>query len=173
MSGPDWPLDPGEQVLWRGRPQGDVHFGGIEMIGIGIFCAVLLAASAGVGQILASAGQDFWPAMAVGGGLAALILAGWPLADAWERRRSHYALTNRRALVRRGGMNRAVESWPIPGPEHLKLVAGPPDSVIFGTRRAAGAGRRNSAGTDAGFFRIADGREVYALMLALARGERP
>ncbi len=169
----DWPLEPGERILWQGRPRADLHFGGIEMVAVGAFAAVVLAAALGVAWLMAANGGSFWPAALVGLLLSGGIFVAWPLLDRRERASSQYALTNRRALIRKGGTNRGLESWPIPAPEKLRLRAGTPGTVVFGIRRAFVGGGKPTAGTDVGFSRIDDAEQVFALMQRLASGEEP
>lgn len=169
-------LDPDEYILWQGRPDGGLHLKGSN----------LLISGLGVGFIAFS---FFWIAMAFSFpgtqsnplgwlfpmfGLPFVAVGLWlvfgvHVVDVRKRRRSIYALTNKRALIGTDFGTRRLKSHPISKDTALELRPGPPDTVIF-----AVVERHNDDETrveEIGFEYIADGARVYEMIRKVQRGE--
>lgn len=164
-------LDPGEQILWQGRPDGKVVIRARNVV-------VLLFGLAFGGFAL------FWIIMAgaMGGGMFALfglphfligasIVWGALYWGAYKRRRTWYTLTDRRAIIAtdlpiRG---RRLKSWPIEADTPIDYQPGEPASVYFAseTRR----GQNSSYQVPIGFERIAEGDKVYRLIRDIQTGD--
>ncbi|MFN3207829.1 MAG: aspartate carbamoyltransferase catalytic subunit [Roseovarius sp.] len=155
-------LDPGERVLWQGRPDARVTVG-IAAVGSMVF-GLIFAGFALVWMILASqAGGFFWMFglihFSVGLGLA----FGGILWEPWKRRHTWYTLTDRRAFIAQDLplRGRTLKSYPITDQTRLELQ-GDPGSVMFDhemRRRKNGHYR-----VDIGFERIAEADEVMRLI---------
>ena len=113
---PDWQsaLRDGERLLWHGRPVGDVfarrdrahgHLGQILSIlffgGLAYFVVTMLSPAL-KGSFLGMAG--LWLFVALMFLVVLQLTYGKPYMDAWARRRSWYALTDRRLLTARRGL---------------------------------------------------------------------
>jgi hypothetical protein len=182
----DWSasLDPGEIVLWQGRPATGFHIRArhvaTSIVGL-IFTPLALWIAIGA----RNAGTDAPPAL-VTGVIAFFILAGlWMVAgphvlDMLKRRGTHYALTDRRGLVDTDFLGRvsfAIEIGPdnpvwmaktTPGSVFFAQLAPPPG--MFG---AVGGPSRRSAPRIIGFELIPDAERVYALTLDMQARQRP
>jgi hypothetical protein len=162
-------LDPGERIIWQGRPDGAVTLKprnilllmfGLFFAGFALFWMVMAA----------QAGGFFWVFgllhFSVGMGLVFAALY-W---GAYLRRRTWYTLTNRRALIARDlpVLGKKLKSWPITEGATLALIPGPPDTVVFAqkTRR----GKNSTYQVPVSFERIEDGRKVYRLMRDIQTG---
>ena len=163
MSGQDaWAsiLDPGEQILWQGRPDGRIVLrpGNIVTFIFGLF----FAGFALFWMIMASrAGGFFWAFGLIHFSVGVGLSFGAIFWGAFVRRRTWYTLTDQRAFIAtdlpvRG---RGLKSYPITADMMLDYAPGDPASVWF-----AAETRRTKNGTSTkriGFERIADGDEVY------------
>lgn len=103
MSAPDWAafLPADESVLWEGRPKPDFSFAPVSRT-VAILGALIGVLGLGIVIALASLGAPGGiVALALLGTLAVIALLAWLLARAEtaRRRRLHYAITARRALV--------------------------------------------------------------------------
>jgi hypothetical protein len=176
---PGWEgiLDPGERILWQGRPDGRIAVTG-EGIVQSVFGVFFL------GFALFWTGAAFWmtagsgtpldflfplfglPFIAVG---SYLVFGHW-LWSAYARRHSWYTLTDRRAIIATAYFGKkALQSWPIAPDTRLDLIEGPPDTIWFAewtTRTKNGTQRHRR-----GFERIEDGRRVLNLMRQVQRSE--
>ncbi|MDV7141318.1 aspartate carbamoyltransferase catalytic subunit [Tropicimonas sp. TH_r6] len=160
-------LEPGERVLWQGRPSGDISWAGLKpkkvLFGV-IFSSFAL----------------FWTVKAITMPVEAplpvrllvplvgltLLFKGAKLAGAdriWRaitRRSSRYTLTDRRAFIATDLFGRRkLRSWPITAETVIDLVDGTRSSLFFareGSERI-------------GFEMIEDGRAVLSLMRTLQR----
>ncbi|MGR3436696.1 MAG: hypothetical protein ACU0CO_17710 [Shimia sp.] len=194
MTAPDGPptpdpwdglLDPGERVLWQGQPDGRWAFEG-QMgcaVPFGLFFAGFSVVWMG---LAAQAPFPFWlfglPFFAIGVGLVATSLFG----STWMRRRTTYTITDRRVLIGEDGrLPPALARLGLPSAgRSLTSVRIEPDFPIALSERGHLAditvGRstaRDADGdrttTDVALRRIEDGREVFALLRAVQRGESP
>ncbi|MGP6087236.1 aspartate carbamoyltransferase catalytic subunit [Antarctobacter jejuensis] len=168
---PGWEglLDPGERILWQGRPGAAVRIGTGDII-LMVF-GIFFAGFALFWMVTASqAGGIFWLFglihFCVGLGI---IL--WPvLGRPYLRRHTWYTLTDRRAFIAtdvplRG---RQLKSFPIDADNSLTFEDRQPGSVIFASelRRS----KNGSHETRIGFRDIEDARRVYGLMRRIQRG---
>lgn len=162
-------LDPGERILWQGRPDDRIELRGPIMVPVlvGAFFAVfaliwIVAVLAGGEPLAALFGLLHF---AVGAGL----MVGAPLWQRHRLRHTWYTLTDRRAFIATDFRpeGRKLNSWPITPDMRLTLIEGPPDTLNFltVTRRVKNRNRRVTVG----FERIADGRAVMALMRGVQR----
>lgn len=167
-------LDPGERILWRGRPDGAIAWATFDVKRAAFGCAImafaaiwtsgaLSAAPAGLpGLILPLAGLFFF-------GLGLRQAGGHLIWDAYLRRSSWYTLTDRRAIIATDLLGRKrLKSYPIASDAPLTLVGTDPGDILFAT-----AYRRTKHGSRPqriGFERLHDARAVYDLMRRVQRG---
>lgn len=156
-------LDPDEQILWQGRPDGKIVLdaSGILSLIFGLF----FAGFALVWMVVAFKDSGgFWAFGLIhfSAGLAiAFGSTGWSV---FRRRHTWYTLTDRRAFVAtempvRG---RGLKSYPITSDMMLDITHSDPPSVWFREetyRTKNGTGRKRT-----GFERIADGQDVFRLI---------
>lgn len=161
-------LDPGETIVWQGRPDGAFRIKPSNIFGavFGLF----FAGFALFWMSMASqAGGFFWAFglihFSVGVGLAAAALFG----NTWARRHTWYTLTDRRAILAtdmpfRG---RRLKSYPITSSSVLEYDHEIPATIWFAheTRSTNNGSRR----VDIGFERIDEGQEVYRLLRDIQR----
>ncbi len=175
-------LEPGERILWQGAPEARVRWEDIEprraLFGLGI-TAFALVWMVGAFAAVRSEGPVALalPAVALVFVYQGLKRAGgYLLWDAYERSKTWYTLTDRRAIVAGDALRRrSLRSWPIERDTVLELRDGRdgrPGSVLFA--RTFGRGKSRQLG----FVGIAEAREVYRLMLEAQRrlpagGEMP
>ncbi|WP_370342171.1 hypothetical protein [Pararhodobacter marinus] len=165
-------LEPGETLLWQGRPDGRLvfvwrhaveavlalAFGFGMLILLGMFVLLLP-------QLVAMAvlpGVVFF-------GLVAFFLGPWlHLRDARRRRNTRYALTTRRAIIARSDRTGrvTVQSYPISADSPIGTAW---NGVTFARARVRSGGRSHDV--DIGFERIGDAaRTVHDHLLAIKRG---
>lgn len=169
---PGWDgiLDPGETILWQGRPDQSfkIDFGAIFGAVFGLVFAVfalfwmIMAASMGAG---------FWMFglihFTVGLGLTWKSVFG----TTYRRRRSWYTLTDRRAFIatkswRRG---RDLKSYPITASSEITYFDGRFATIFFAREQRVGhKGRRYSVAI--GFERITEGDKVMRLIRQVQNG---
>jgi hypothetical protein len=164
-------LDPGERILWEGRPDGAFHVGIGNLVGT-VFGLFFTGFSIFWMTMAAQAGGFFWMFglifFFVGLGVAGNALFG----NTWKRRHSWYALSNRRAFIATDlpFVGRRLNSWPVTAETMIEFDEGERSSLWF----ARETRRRSKGGTYTvrhGFERIADGRAVLALLRRVQRGE--
>jgi hypothetical protein len=180
-------LEPGEQVLWQGRPTAGLHWrerlGARTVFGLAyagfalfwIFTAAVITSRAPtlLNLLFPLAGVPF---LLIGLNLA----IGKPLREARQRRQTFYTLTDRAAFIATTGPKR-LDRYPLDASLRPVLEDGNPGSVWF-AETGAGAGRgwhgrgtarRYTAGGRSsgriGFEAIPDARAVYAQMLTALR----
>ena len=79
------------------------------------------------------------------------------------RSRTRYALTDKRALIVKGGLRTKLRSWPINQHTHIEYQPGREATIWFATEERRGnKGRRYSV--KHGFEYITEGDRVYRLM---------
>lgn len=168
---PGWDgiLDPGEQILWQGRPDARVQLRvtqafsvlfGLAFAGFAVFWMIMAAQSGGL----------FWMFgllhFAVGLGVA----FGSVFWDAFRRSRTWYTLTNARAFIATDlpVLGRRLTSYPIAPSTALEFDQNTPASLYFAHehRRTRNGSRRQRIG----FERISDGDKVYRLIRQIQKG---
>ncbi|RMF36852.1 MAG: aspartate carbamoyltransferase catalytic subunit [Alphaproteobacteria bacterium] len=164
-------LDPGERIIWHGRPDGGFYVRpmnwAVAAIGI-VFAGFALFWM----RVAAEAGGGFWAFgllhFAVGIGIA--VGAIW--WGSFKRRRSWYALSNARAFIASELplIGRRLKSWPITADTPITLDDGALSNVWFASETRRGSKGRSYT-VKIGFERIRDGREVYRLMRKVQRGQ--
>ncbi|MFC2970404.1 hypothetical protein [Acidimangrovimonas pyrenivorans] len=175
MSTPDgWEgiLEPGEKILWQGRPDGNLHVPRIEparllfglvFLGFALFWTFGAARSAtgdGVmGVVFPALGLPF---VVVGANMA----GGSFLWQAYLRRHSWYTLTDRHAFVATSVLGRrSLRSWRIDPATIVDFEDGALGSVYFTGSRQAQDRRRG------GFEYIAEAPRVLDLVRRVQRGQ--
>lgn len=168
---PGWEgiLDPGERILWQGRPAP-----GIVLTAGNAFAFLFGLGFAGFALFwmigAAKAGAGFWAFglihFSVGLGMAAGALLWAP----YRRRYTWYTLSDQRAFIatEMPHKGKALNSYPVTPQTVLRLADGAPGNVWFAeeTRR----GKNRTYTVDIGFERIADADHVYRLMRDIQRG---
>jgi hypothetical protein len=160
-------LDPGERILWQGRPDGRIVIRGVEWILVAfgaVFAGIALAYMIG----MAEAGGP-WPFGLIHFAAGVAVAAGPPLWSAYRRRRTWYTLTDRRAFIATDTRftGRTLRSWPIRPDTPLMLEDGNPPSLWFGSEPIRT--KRGMSRAPIGFERIADAPAVMALMRGIQR----
>ena len=160
-----WPLEQGEKVLWQGRPSTAPHIGMRQLgkLASGLFGLMLFLYLADRLQMQVAPYWDVWVIV------LAVFFASIPadiLRGMLVRRWTHYALTDRRALI--------ATTFPVYG-EHVRSIP-----VLRDTRVDHLRGRRSTvlfavkgrlcSGAKAGFERIAGGDDVFAMIGRIQRG---
>lgn len=173
-SGWDGILDPGERILWQGRPDGTLELSGIDLRRAAFGFAIMAFAAFWTSAALSTAPSGL-PRLILC--LAGLLLLGIGLRhagghliwDAYRRRRTWYTLTNRRAMIATDMAGRKkLESYPIEPETAVTLVRGSPGNILFATvyqKTKQGSRRRRI-----GFERLHDAGEIYDLMRRVQRG---
>lgn len=163
-------LDPGERILWQGRPvpgivwrpqQMVTFLFGLAFAGFALFWMLMAA----------TAGGFFWMFGLIHFGVGLALSFGPIVWPAYMRRHTWYTLTDRRAFIATDAplLGRRLKSYPIERGTVLSYDAGNPATIHFAhvMRRT----KNGSSRSDIGFERIAEGPEVYGLMRQIQRGE--
>ena len=159
-------LDPTEQILWSGRPGGGIRLKRGDAIA-GLVVATFLCLAA----VVALSQGEYPPVIFIGVFLLALLyrLVVASLVDAWRRRRTVYALTNRRAIVVDGLFARRTQSCPLQSLPALTFREGSNGrGTIFCSGATGYCYRKNRRGQPIPrplFRLIVDVRHVRDLML--------
>lgn len=172
MTAPGWEnlLDPGETILWQGRPDGAIVFKPTSIITF--LFGLAFAGFALFWMVMASqAGGFFWMFglihFSVGVGLA----FGGFYYDAWRRRHTWYTLSNRRGFIATDMpfVGRRLKSYPIESDTSLDYAAGPLATIHFAHEYKKT--KNGSTRHGIGFERIPEGDKVYGLLREIQRGE--
>ena len=187
---PGWEdiLDPGETVLWQGRPEAGPAFRPQHpmQVVMGVFFVAF---------------STFWIKMAfwitggfpddMGGlidifpyfgflflGVGLYMAGGFVVWDMLRLRRTTYTLTDRRAFIATDLplQGRRLRSWPLDEDTRLSLDDGAPGSVWFTWKEVKWRSNRSlhsvkSQEVPVGFERIAQARRVYRMMRDITRGD--
>lgn len=170
---PGWEgiLDPGERILWQGRPQAGLYFAPGQ-IGTAAFSLFFSGFAVFWMTLAAQAGGSFWMFGLIHFSVGIVMFWSAVLGPTIRRRRTWYTLTDRRAFIAtdlplRG---RQLKHYPITESTQLTLTDDQPPTLHFAREdRRGGKGRRYTV--DVGFERIEDGEKVYSLMRKLRRSE--
>jgi len=117
-------LEPGERLLWSGRPAGGVRLQGSDAA-VSVF-ALLWCAVAGGWWGSASEDDDgglAWVALVPVTLIGLYLLVGRFLHDAWRRGRTLHAVTSRRILTIVAAPRRIVAAFPLAGLPEPALLA--------------------------------------------------
>lgn len=162
-------LDPGERILWQGRPVPGIVWKPLHFMTMGF--GLMFAGFALVWMIMAAQGPPgFWMFglghFSIGLGIA----FGPPLWGAYKRARTWYTLTDRRAFIATDlpVFGRRLQSWPIDEDTVLEFEDDEPGSIWFATRRV-----RTKSGTRTvkiGFERVSGARDLFSLIRKVQRG---
>lgn len=161
-------LDPDERIIWQGQPSARVQiefnsvFEVLFMIVWGGFSVVAVAAQP---QAL------LYGVPALFLGITLHFFIGQHFWAAFQRSRTHYTLTDKRAFIGyRGLTGRKLDSFPITPETTLQLKEGRRNAVWFDVR----AGKQmfnNRREKEIGFERLDDLRGVYQLLRSVQRGD--
>jgi len=175
----DWAtvLEPGERLLWTGRPatgfQVRIRHLGPSIIGLIFTPFALWLSVAALFQMPEDTGDR---AVLIGIILFFLVAGGWLIAgmhvlDMLRRRGMHYALTDRRALTDVDLLGRVTYAVEIGPDSPVWLARTTPGSAFFGQLRpppglfgSFGGPRRRSGMKLLGFELIEDAAKVYELL---------
>lgn len=187
---PGWEdiLDPGETLLWQGRPDHGPAFRPQHpmQVVMGVFFVVfstvwIKMAFWITGGFPDDAGGlvDIFPyfgALFLAVGL--YMAGGFVLWDMLRLSRTTYTLTDRRAFIATDLpiQGRRLRSWPLDADTRLSLDDGDPGSVWFAWKEVSwrSNGSLHSVKTQqvpVGFERIAEARRVYRMMRDITRGD--
>ena len=171
QTSPGWEelLDPGERILWQGRPDGAVvlrprnmaaFLFGLAFAGFALFWMVMAA----------QAGGMFWAFGLIHFSIGLALSFGALFWGAFRRRRSWYTLTDRRAFIATDMplKGKQLQSYPITDDTALRYDEGELDSVWFAHDYRSN--KNGSTRVDIGFERISEGEKVYRLMRDIQRG---
>lgn len=182
--GSDWAevMEPGERLLWQGRPCGRlrIRWRDLPLIVVGagiIVLAAMLASQAAAGL---RAGEEMAARMLA----LAITVAGFglwcvfgpPIMDMLRRRSTSYALTDCRALVETDFMGKGIAAWPITAESPLWLGPGSPPTAYFGLLRPRPQlsdrlrGKLATRARAAGFEHVPEAERVLALMRDIQKG---
>ncbi|PZQ96691.1 MAG: hypothetical protein DI533_13955 [Cereibacter sphaeroides] len=177
-------LDPGERLLWTGKPAQGVRvtkariftsIGGLFLLGFALFWTA--GASGGLwlpgGPRLEGPLLWFFIIFPLFGlpfiWLGFYVTIGHFFHDARQRAKTRYALTDRRALIAVAGPPRVLKSWPIVADTVIDYQPGPEGTIHLATETS-----RDSDGdvtkTRVGFDLIPEADHVYRLIRGIQTG---
>lgn len=159
----DWTevLEDGEQLLWQGRPGIGVFVSTFQYLIMATFLLSITNIyyfSGGPPEKHSLAVNLFYTAYFV----LIVLYVLWPLV---VRRRSKYAVTNKRALiaVQKPSARTQITSYPAQDWTPLVLTDKPPSNLYF-TSRETFALRAANRHQKVGFEQISDGNDVHKIM---------
>ncbi len=161
-------LDPGQKILWQGRPDGKIALRATNIV-MFVF-GLAFAGFALFWMVMASqAGGLFWTFGLIHFSVGMAMALGALFWGAYVRRRTWYTLTDRRAFIATDVPLRGhnLKSYPVTPAMVLELSPGNPPSVWFDEDV-----NRNKNGTTRkkiGFERIGDGETVYRMIRDIQR----
>lgn len=168
-------LDHDERILWKGQPIQGWTLGKIDIFLIPFSAIWATAALGGVGAALGEATLAGAPFILIFVVVAFYLTVGRFMHDAWRRSRTHYAITDRRALILRGGTR--LQSKGLARDVAVDLTAGARSTISIGEQPFVYGFPR---GVDPfgmlkefTFVRIEDGERVYRLIRQVQNGEAP
>lgn len=168
-------LDPGERMLWTGRPIQGWTLSKIDIFLIPFSAIWALGALGGVAAALAEAPLASLPVLLLFLAIAFYIMVGRFMQDARRRARTRYAITDRRALILRG--RSSLQSKGLGRDMAVDLTAGPRSTIAFGEQPFFFGYARGfdpfGMLKDFTFFRIEDGERVYRLIRQIQNDEAP
>jgi len=167
-------LDPGERLLWEGRPDTALTIGPAN-ISLALF-GMVFAGFALFWMIIASqAGGGFWAFGLIHFSVGLVIIFSALFFGPFKRARTWYALSTSRAFIATDLpiVGRKLKSYPITSESMLETNGSDPATIHFATetRRRSGKNSRGTYQTPVGFERITDGETVYKLLRSVQRGQ--
>jgi len=136
-------IAPGEHALWWGRPRQGVFLRGSDVVAIPfslLWCGFAIFWETGVASSHAPGFFVLWgvPFVAVG----VYMVIGRFFAEAWQRSRTHYALTSDRVLIVSGVFSREIKSLALDTLSDMTLAEGRDGkgSIMFGPQGPFGSG---------------------------------
>ena len=171
---PGWEgiLDPDERIVWQGRPDQGFHVDGGDLFGAGF--AVVFAGFALFWMTMAARmGGAFWMFGLIHFSVGIGIFAKSIFGDTFERRKTWYTLTDRRAFIATDSYRKGkrLTDYPISADTRISFFDGPPDTIHFArVERTTDKGR--SYTVPVGFERIADGQKVLSLLRQAQRRKK-
>jgi len=175
-------LEPGERLLWQGRPDPGFHLNWRHAVLAVLGAAVLVLslslavqATAGLRDGAEGAGSAL-AAAAAGAALGLGCMVGPGLNDMLRRRGTSYALTDRRALIETDYLGTGLVAWPITADSPVWRGGGRPAGAFFALYRRADPhvllrpSRRAASLIPVGFERIAEVDDVLELLQAIREG---
>lgn len=163
-------LDPGERILWQGRPDQGLHVA-LTRLPLAVF-GLFFAGFALFWMIMASmAGGVFWMFGLIHFSVGLGLVGSSILGETLRRRATWYTLTDRRAFIATDLPWRArrLASYPIGPDTRLDVRDGPPATITFGREQRSGNKGRVYQ-VDVGFERIAEGGKVMRLLRDVQAG---
>ncbi|MCB1334411.1 MAG: aspartate carbamoyltransferase catalytic subunit [Roseivivax sp.] len=162
-------LEPGETILWQGRPDGAVDLSP-AMLFTGAFGLVFSGFAVFWMAMAARAGGLFWMFGLIHFFVGLAVALGPVLGRPLDRRHTYYTLTNRRAFIAKNRpiLGKTLASFPITADTPLDYRDGDPGSLYFATRHKRTAS--GSSRVHIGFERIFDAADVFAKARAIQRG---
>lgn len=163
-------LDPGERLLWHGRPSGRLTFRGQSgtamVVGVGFVVVALFFIF--MGFVVGSVIFVLFPMIHLTVGLG--LLAGKPLWRAYVHRRSWYTLTDRRAVIATDHWphGRQLKTWRVGPDSPVALIDRPVPGVQFALDRRTG--QRGAHATPVAFEMIDEVDEVIAILNHIRQG---
>ena len=166
-------LEPDEEILWSGKPGGQIIFSDalsfLTIFGIAIsffsltwMVGTLVAVARPGAPILAY----LFPLFALPFLLFGLQMAGGHiLIDAYRRRRTWYTLTNKNAYIATSGLwKKSLDIYPVEEMNVLRIEPGALGTVIFKEHRSR---KRTAIKRPSGFYQISDALLVFNLLREL------
>jgi len=162
-------LDEDESILWQGAPEKrlriewDSPFAPVFFIfftGFSVFWMIMASRAPG----------PFWMFGLIFFAIGIYNLVLVHFWKAFERRNTHYTLTNKRAFIASKGTwkGKTLESFPIASETPIGLVDGALSTITFASKTKMT--NRQMTEVKIGFEDIANGREVYKLIRQVQAG---
>lgn len=155
-------LDPDEQIRWQGQPDTAIR---VDMsqpmsIAMGVF---FMGFSIFWMNMASQAGGFFWMFGLLFFGIGFYNAIGVHFWKAFQRRTTHYTLTNQRAFIATQVFGkRVLKSYPITKDTVIEMQDGALATIIFANEIQRS--KNGSYTTNIGFERINEGQKVYGLL---------
>lgn len=159
----DWDniLDPGEQIIWSGRPDTGISITPLSIFMM-LFGAVFTAFA--VFWMIMAYPSFIWMFGLIHFSVGVAVMLGAVFGGPFRRKRTWYTLTTHRALIATDLpiFGKKLDSYPIEAGSPLSLNPGSPGSVYFGTKTVSGKYGKHDVRV--GFERINDADHVFRLL---------
>jgi len=157
-------LDPGEEILWQGRPGQGFHMAPDKVFIVGF--GLLFAGFALFWMVMAAqAGGFFWMFGLIHFSAGVGMIGQAVFGSTIRRRGTWYTLSNRRAFIATDlpWRAKALKSYPIRPDTELDYRQGDPATIVF-ARELRRGNKGRAYNVDIGFERIAEGDKVMRLI---------